>query len=235
MSVRVHDSVRQPFVLTAEDVLRVWTLLEQQVGPTCARSTCADGVERTFPDSHALTTYDNLPAREIRSLHLSASSPTDRDCHVSISFGEDFSRSIGLRLEGPEVEMAHLRTVIRDLCEGIRPWYSWITRIDGFYLVWGVASFGYLVLSVMTGDTRAARPHTFSEAVSIVAVILAVLGVLMGAVWGFNYLRNRYFPVAMFAIGQGAQRHQRHESMRWVVVVGFLVSVAASLLVALVR
>lgn len=108
-----------------------------------------------------------------------------------------------------------------------------VTRLDGFQVVWGPVLFGYLVLAVMAGEAGPARPHTFSEALPIVGLLIGVLGVLTTATWGLNRLRDLYFPVATFAIGQGARRHQLRETIRWVVVVGFLVSLAASVFVGL--
>lgn len=233
MKVSAHDSIRQPFVLTVAEVSRIWDLLEGQVGPTEAHAACADGIDRTFSNYDALASYENSPPRAIQSVRFTARSPLDPGHHAVISFGEDFGRSIGLWLEGPELKVSHLRTVLRDLCEGIRPWYAWITRVDGFYLVWGVLSFGYLVLDLMVGERGPRHSRTGREAIVIVLSLVAAIGLLGTIIWGLNRLRSLYFPIATFALGQGMGRYELYEKVRWGILVGFVVSLAATLLGAI--
>jgi len=63
------------------------------------------------------------------------------------------------------------------------------------------------------------------------AQILAIVGptLLFFAGVVVDHFRGRIFPMATFEIGQGSGRHSTLEAVRWTVVIGFLVSIAAGL------
>ncbi len=46
----------------------------------------------------------------------------------------------------------------------------------------------------------------------------------------FNKLREKFFPIATFAIGQGKERYELEEKIRWSIIVALVVSVLASLI-----
>jgi uncharacterized membrane protein len=69
-------------------------------------------------------------------------------------------------------------------------------------------------------------------AFAFTVTVLALIGIV---IWGLYWLRKRFFPVATFAIGQGLTRHQHYEQIRWVVIVGFVISVLASIVVTVLR
>jgi hypothetical protein len=55
--------------------------------------------------------------------------------------------------------------------------------------------------------------------------------VIVGFFFAISKLQDRFFPMGAFCIGQGIDRQAIDEKVRWVVLVGFLVSVFSSLVV----
>jgi hypothetical protein len=122
-----------------------------------------------------------------------------------------------------------MRTRVTDTLNGMKPWYSRISTIDMFYvwfpIFWVLASLVWIMTP--SSPTKPAIP--FRKALEFLAIGLAVFGFIVAVVWGVGWARKRFFPVATFAIGQGSSRHQHYEQVRWVVIIGFLIGVAASI------
>jgi len=61
--------------------------------------------------------------------------------------------------------------------------------------------------------------------------VCALLGFLIAAL---NSLRSRFFPIGTFALGAEVEKYKTDENIRWVVIVGFFVSLAAAVVFALI-
>jgi predicted lysophospholipase L1 biosynthesis ABC-type transport system permease subunit len=137
-------------------------------------------------------------------------------------------------LRGEEACISSLRTSLTDVLDGMRPWYSWIAMVDLFLVWFPILTVPYLLLQAL-GLSRSSSSKVeipFRTAVYMLAVVVGALAAIAFVIWGTSRLRSRFFPVSTFAIGQGLGRHQLDEQIRWVVIVGFLVSVAASIFLA---
>jgi hypothetical protein len=139
---------------------------------------------------------------------------------------------MNVSLRGEETCISSLRTSLTDILDGMCPWYSRIATVDLFY-VW-VPSFMVLtlVLQFMSSPSTPKVAIPFRKALYLTAVFVGAIAAIGLVIWGTSRLRSRFFPVSTFAIGQGLGRHQLDEQIRWVVIVGFLVSVAASIFLA---
>jgi hypothetical protein len=68
---------------------------------------------------------------------------------------------------------------------------------------------------------------TFGQWTALLGLI-AVAAFLPQIIGGIlNWIRDKNFPKTVFAIGQGAKRHANKEVVRTVVIVGFVVSLVA--------
>ncbi len=231
MQAKVDLDIKHAFVMRADQINRIWAFLQGAIGPVRATASCADHIERAFTSPNELNAYENARARAIRGLLFTAwIADHDRSAYLNLR-GDSF-RSVSLKIEGPEIIVSRLRDDLLELFDGMKPWYSRITRLDFFYVVMGVLAFMMIVVAGMAGGTKSERSLSFVQAVRVAAELVGVLAGLAGLVWLLNRLRERFFPVAAFAIGQGLDRFQFDEKIRWVVIVGFVVSVFASLVAA---
>jgi len=90
--------------------------------------------------------------------------------------------------------------------------------------------FLVLLFQIMA-PSNSPRPATpFKTALLVILILAGIFGAFAVAIWGIARARNHFFPVAVFAIGQGLARHTHHEQIRWVVMIGFGVGLAASIL-----
>jgi len=232
MSVLAKFEEKHAFVLCPKDVGRIWDILEKAFGPAKAEASCADGIQRTFTSLDQLASYENPRARAINSLTFRARD-AKLDRRASITLGARYSSSIMVYIEGPEEVVVPAKNTLGEFFDGIKPWYSPVSRVDFFYLVLAVASFAFTVLNLMVnGGSGKAEPIEFGRATLVTAVVIAMLAGLAAFVWILNMLRTRFFPVVVFALGQGQGRYELDDKVRWAVIVGIAVSVVASLVVA---
>lgn len=231
MNVTARIDLSHAFVLRPADVAKIWSAFSESIGPVKATARCTDNIEREFNSADELTSYENARPRAIRSLTIRARSK-DWDTSALLHVGSRLSTTIELNLEGPESRVLLVRDRLGELFAEIRPWYSMVTRIDFFVVVWAVMAFFVLVLTAMGSGAKSERTLTFPEAVKAAAILVVFLGAIGALIAGINRLRDRFFPVVTFALGRGQDRYEFDEKIRWVVIIGFLVSAFASLVVA---
>ncbi len=234
MAVKFDFVIKSAFVLRSDAVRRVWTILESAVGSVSATARCADNARREFDSLSQLLAFDNAKAKEIRSLELSARS-TDFKRHGDVTF-RDWSDPISVTLSAQEEgEISQAREELRDAIDGTKAWYSSISRIDLVNVLFASLVLFWLVSNIALGDrSEPRRGVELGRAVLLAAQVLGFLGALGLFCWVLWRLHARYFPRAFFALGQGADRYQVDDNMRWVVIVGLVVSVFGSLVVAFV-
>ena len=237
MAVTFDLENKSAFVLRRDAVRRVWMILESAIGSVSATAHCADNARREFGSLSQLLAFDNAKAKEIRSLQFSATSK-DFERRGDVTFGGRFELTpISVTLSAQEDgEILQACEELRDSIDGTRAWYSFISRVDvgiGFLASVGVL---WLVVNIALGDPPGPRRGVeLGQAVLLAAQVLGFLGALGLFGWVLWRLHARYFPRAFFALGQGTERYQVDDNMRWVVIVGLVVSVFGSLVVAFVR
>lgn len=229
MRVQSKFEVPQAFVVKIEDLTKLWQCFEKSIGPPAATAQCADGLVRHFESLSELTGFENAERTKINSLELSARSREYRE-RAEVALGGKFLATISVTMEGEEDTISKLMLEVKDILYGMRPWYSRIARLDMFYVWFPIFLVVFLLLQIMAQGAPQPQPIPFSKALGVTGFVLVLIFVIGGIVWGSAKLRNRFFPLATFAIGQGLGRHQHQEQIRWVVIVGFLVGVAASIL-----
>lgn len=234
MEARAEHQCKSGFVLKAAVLSKMWNELQENVGQVKATVSCADKIERTFSNLEELTAYENSRIRQIQSLEFAAHS-ADRSEVVYLQFKNSIP-SITLRAEGKEPNVSRIKDNLVETIDGVRAWYSSIARVGFLFfllILMGFLYFSCIVIFLMSGEPeRHTTATTFSRALLTATAVIAFLLCLVLLAWVLNKLRSRFFPVATFAIGQGETRYCLDEKIRWVVLVGFAVSVFASLVVA---
>lgn len=236
MSVRATLETNSAFVLRPDHIRRVWALFESKVGPVSALALCADDFEREFNTIQELLDYDNFPARKIVALQI-GTWDKDSDPTASISFMQQrYSPSIRFTATGVEEQVAVLKQHIANLLDAITPWYSFLSGTPRTVFLLSAASLPmfFLTLAINVPLHKTHTPPSLSTlflAIMLMAVAFIALGFVAA---GLNALRVRLFPIGLFALGAEQSRYQTDENIRWVVIVGFFVSLAASVVFALI-
>jgi hypothetical protein len=115
----------------------------------------------------------------------------------------------------------------------VKPWYSKIAVLDWFLFWTGIVSISGFVGSYFSA--LQSRPALTLSTTILGAGLGLVIGLLaIALILGSRRVVRYCFPIATFAIGQGLKRYRLGENIRWVVVVGFAMSMAVSALFALV-
>jgi hypothetical protein len=236
MEARTEFKLRHAFVLTPTSLAKIWSSLEEHAGKVGAIAHCSDNVEREFNTSDELVKYENPRMRQIeRLVILSQSDDGNRTAYVR--FGTSRYDPITVAAKGSEADVLKIKDALIEIVDGVRAWYSRMAMVDlpfvGGLLVgfsFSIAVFGTLLAP---DDIRNARTQVPFPLLVISGVIAAM--VIVGAVLSWKVLcrvHARYFPVATFAFGQGEAQYDFLDKIRWVVIVGLIVSIFASLFVA---
>jgi len=233
MNASAGINLDQAFVVRPIDITTIWSILTQSVGQVTANAQCRDNMEREFQSAEQLNAYDNASSRAIRVLSIRARSK-DREITASLNFGSSYSDRIRVSLDGPEDALIIIRDRLYALFADMKPWYGLICRIDFFYVIWPLLVFMSIMVLAMSDSPRPSRALSFGEALKATGIATIFFVGVGGAIWGLNRLRRRFFPEVVFAIGRGAERYDFDENIRWVVIIGFVLSVLASLLVSFV-
>lgn len=232
MQATAELSRNHAFVVTAAYVEKCWGLLAARIGPVDAVAHSVDNIQRPFDTAKKLAAYENTRDREIKRLALTARSD-DHSKSARVTFGGYVP--ITASIEGPELVVTRLRDDISDVLAGTKAWYSWIARVNAGYIGMALILVVSLFANLVTPDQEGPFPGVgFAKAALAIGILLLMLGCFAGLAWLFNYVRLRFFPVASFALGQGVDRFDFAERVRWCVLVAFFVSVTASAIILMV-
>lgn len=233
-----HYSFELPhaFVVGPDELKKLAQLLSVRIGNLEIRADCADDVSRDFMTANDLIAYENSKAKEIRRIHLSARSD-DFSKRASIDLSGSRWCGISLDFTARDDVITRLRMQTLDIIAGMRPWYSVMHRIDfvsigllAYVLLW----FGLLAVVafklVPVSDSNEDNPSSSAFAQLVVYGGMAIL-------FGFGIVLNRFrdsiFPRAVFTIGQAEARFKQLERFQWGIVIAFVVSFAAGLVIAI--
>lgn len=227
MEVQTQVDIAHAFVATSEDISTLWEILKDDNLTVTATASCADGLVRHFDNCESLVQYNNPTRAAITSLEISARSYRPYTA-ADISLGARYSAPISISLRGEENLVSSMRTNIFDKIDGMRSWYSNLSTMKIFYVWIFIFMFLFLLTQIMipSGTPNPATP--LKKAIGII-IAMAVVGSISAVIFAADGLRKRLFPVATFAVGQGLSRHQHNEQIRWVVIVGFVVALCASI------
>lgn len=232
-----HFSVELPqaFVVGPDELKKLAALLGDRIGIVEIRIDCADDASRKFACVRDLVAYENPKTKEIRHIHLSARSD-DLSKHATIDLSGSRWRGISLDFTARDDVVSRLKTDTLEIIAGMRPWYSIMHHIDfvsvGFFaccLVWvalcAVVAFKFLPVTDSNNSTPSASALTQLVAFGGIAGLFGV-GIIL------NRFRDSVFPRAVFIFGQGKSRFTHLERVHWGILIAFVVSLVAGLVIA---
>lgn len=226
--------IQQAFVLTDADLRQLVDRVSSRVGIPRISVSCVDGVSRSFVDLAELDQFGNPDAKRIVSLALQARERTT-DASASISFSSRDDGLIRYNVDGPEDFVLAVSDMLQAQIDAVRPWYSTVARLDFIGVMFTVV-LGIAVL-IFVGAAMDLFPLAPSSSVgsffnrsNITGLLIGIAPFPLGLLC--NRFRSRVFPFGEFALGYGASRFRRLETIRTTVVVAFAISVAAGVVAA---
>lgn len=192
------------------------------VGETKWEIECVDGATREFSSLKALMAHDNRGSKQVKKLSLRGyDHPRNRTGALDIEI-DYLLGHYRFNWEGEERYSIEFRNKVHRFLLNSKPWYSPVCIVGRFWTpVLLSLLFGYLIDSLATRYGWKSVLGGFTSYFALAANVVLALTI--------SGLKERIFPPVDFVFGTGTKRHQFLENIRWVVVVGFVVSVVAGL------
>ncbi len=236
MDAEFSTDIQQPFIAHKDDLRKIGKLLSERIGELSLNADCADGLNRKFASINALVEYENSKTKELVRLRMVAHS-SDHKKRAEVDLSGSTWRGISIHIQAREDVVGRLKESLLDTISEMRPMYAWLHRYDflfvaiGTQILIGLIPAGLLatgIIQMPQSSTIAARE--LAQAV-LIGLISPAFAFLLGTV--VNRFRDTLFPKAIFAVGSAERRLAKLEKLQMSVIVGFLVSFAASVIVAI--
>ena len=227
MNVTYSKTVLQAFIAGAPELKKLVDLLEDRIGKVKISADCADGFSREFGTVDDLINYENPKSKEIIEVTLSTGLR-----HIDSEFAEvglPSAEGISIRFGASEDVVTKLREDTIDILEGMRPWYNILAICNHSLAILIVP----LILSVAAWSVDRWL-YEFSSKIGITGVLIGLFTIIPAVLSLGHKLCNFLVPWQVFMVGQGKSRFRNKERVRWVVGIGFLVSLAAGLIIWLI-
>lgn len=217
---------KQSFVVNIKSVEEIWALLESYGFEVEATLECSDGVFRKTKSKTELTAYNNPPKARIKALRfVGFKSPGSTYARVVV--GGTNSVNVSFSVNGSVTQVSEMREALVHTFDSIKPWYDVATKVDFLPLV-ALALIFFGFYTMFMSHEKGAAQITSTEAL-IMAILTSLMIVLSFAlIWALNKLKRLVFPKAVLLIGNGLQRDDVAEKVRWGVVVTFIVGMGCA-------
>ena len=189
---------------------------------------------RTFKTVKELATFENPPRQQIQRLQISARSD-DFKKRATIELSGSWRRGISLNIDARDDVVTRLRSDILDVVGGLRPWYGALHRVDfvpfmlvALFLLWFGLVSAIAFKWLPTDGSKDSTPSVSAMAQVVtwgVPAVCFVMGIVL------NRFRDSVFPGAVFLIGQAKGRFAHVERIQWGIVIAFVVSLVAGLVI----
>jgi hypothetical protein len=230
MQVHATGEYAAAIVVDAESLARLWRHVEDFARSSTATVACADGIERKFGTLAELTAYENPARAAARTIEIYGRQ-SEPDRSITITVGKQYGAKAAVSIRGDEQDVSSARTKVLDTFSGMRAWYSPVARLDLGMIFWAFLFLAGIVLQLMTpsspSTSRAALSLT--QALRATGYVVAFIGGVAILIIAVRGLRHRYFPMVAINLGQSVRKSQTDEQVRWTVIVGFIVGIAASI------
>ena len=188
--------------------------------------------------------YENPKSKRINRIYLSARSD-DYSKSATIAFRDSssFSGGVSLSITAREDVVLRLKDKILNIVAGTRRWYNALTRFDvadstGFvsYLLFFVV---VIILSTfiafkfgLISDSK--EEMELGDQLSAFTFLVSIIFFIVYFAF-FSKLLKWLFPLGVFTIGQGISRYETLERIQWCVVIAFMVSLAAGIVLLIFK
>lgn len=215
-------------MLNENDLRNVWRKLEAYGFSVTAIVQFSDKVEREVETIEDLIAFENSKKRSILSIELKSRSD-DRNNIANIEFDSSEYRTITIQASGNDDLVTRISDEFSEFICGLKPWYSSISRLDVFWLLYVPAFFALMITDMMHASNSEEVALTFEQSATAMGVLALIGAALYFSHKILNKWKNYLFPIACFAIGQGVKRYETQDQFRFTVAIGFFVSIAASI------
>lgn len=234
MKLSRSTSETRVFVLSWTSLEQLYSSIEARLPKVSITAKCADQLDREFTSLQELKEFSNPSRAAIKQLKITGRD-LEHDQRFSISLSNERGSNVRIMLEANEENALPLNEFASDTVESLVPWYSWVARVDWYWLVLGGWLATQLALAalklVLAGEKAALNPSTSVNALEALKIALTSFAPVMVGI-GLNFVRDRFFPMGTFAIGQGTLRHSKAEVVRTVWIAGLAVSTVVSVVVS---
>lgn len=223
MSIDVSRSSRivRPFLLASEDIKKLNELLSSH-GASCSfEISCKDGLSRTYPTVNELLEFENPPKKQVESLAITARSKDRETGHyASLKFTNGSYDTIIIHLDGPEDIISKINNGIEDFFPRLKPWYGRLAVINYIVVAFGLLVIPivvvYVALALGLVQTPEADPTQKSTKEFTQGTLKGSIAgmTILGIGYSLNRIRDRFFPMGVFAFGQGVARDKLNETIR---------------------
>lgn len=234
MQSNYNKDENHAFVLHESELRKIWKKLEACDKDVKATIQFNDDVERTVDTIEDLVGFENSKKRKILSISINAISKCGEN-RSRIKFESDSFRTISISSSGNDDLVTKVSDELPEIISGMKPWYSAISRLDVFWLLYAPLSLSWIFASMMNVSSNEDTALTFAQSATIVGILALIALGIYACHKLLTSLKNYLFPVASFAIGQGVQRHETQDKFRFTAVIGFFVSMAASMFFGLLN
>jgi hypothetical protein len=236
MDAHYNVELPQAFVCGEDELKKLIQLFTGRIGVLEIRTDCADDVSRTFKTLSELIAFENPRGKEIRRLHISARSD-DFTRRASIDLSGSRWYGISLDFLARDDVVTRLRTEILDIIGGMRPWYTLLHRVDFVYIlfvIYFLLWFSLLLAAAFNWiPVETSKESSVNSSASAQLIIIGIIAIFFALGTVLNRFRDTIFPRAVFLIGQGKNRFQQLERFQWGVIIAFIVSFAAGIIIAI--
>ena len=242
MKGRYSEELLHAFVVRPDELKKLVELLQKRIGKVDISADCVDKIEREFNTVKELIAYENSKSKRIRRIHLSARSD-NYSKSATIVFRDSFFVGVSINVSGREDVVSRLKEEMLDIIAGMRPWYDAMSHINfvivisivlwilmTFWLIPFVVDVVMKFRGIPMSDYKG-KDISFSVYLRQVMPISTLLALIFVSTYMlyFKRLHKFLFPRAFFMIGQGKSRFEHQQRVRWCVIIGFFVSLAAGL------
>ena len=225
------------YVIRPRELLKLWKLMEDELGNVTSSAECSDGIERDFDSWEDLDCYDNSSRKQIKELSLWARSADFRKS-ASVHFYADKGSRVFVSIECPEREILHVKNSINDILAEMRHSIltlfsgkglvaisslyfvvSWATTVGlSYFLLYG-STFPFEGQMLVSSDS-----WKYSLAAAIIGGLAIVpVGVLLHRVY------RKLLPQMYFATGLGESRYESWKT-GWRIALGLTSTLLVTIL-----
>lgn len=198
---------------------------------------CSDGLERQFSSVNELLHFGNPSIAAINRMTIRAVG-RDRDDRFTLSLDSKGKRNAWIFIDASEECGLKLNALVGPTLDSIRPWYSpvakadWTTVALAAWVLFSVGTAASAILwqgiSNIKWDRIDSAEFTLFDAFR--GMVFGLIPICAGI--ALNSLRDRFFPIGSFMIGDGKARSVRLEIVRTLFIGGLIISMVASWLMA---
>jgi hypothetical protein len=227
--LQLRYELRQAYVVHAVDLERMLGLFKSWKDKTRVVVTRSDGVIQPLAKSEDLLNYPNHSSARIQEVTVSSvdgAGPRRLQIELNSSASQP---SIVLSCYDTSEEIERLRRLVITLGQDIRPWYSFISTnryvsiTSALFLI--AVGIPLSIAALMAFPSQATGNSNSASNWRWVWFWMFVQALALTS----DAIIKRVFPISEFAIGYGKKRYEQRELFRWTVLVGFVVSIAAGL------